>query len=166
VDRLFSPWRYQYVTRPDTSQTGGADCLFCRKAEERNDEDNRVLHRGVHNYVLLNLYPYTTGHLMIAPYAHVASLLDCAPEALQELVLLARRAEANLREAYRCEGLNMGFNIGSCAGAGVAGHLHFHVLPRWSGDANFMTSVGETRVIPEDLAVTWQKLVQQSWAIS
>jgi ATP adenylyltransferase len=110
--------------------------------------------------VLLNLYPYTTGHLMVAPYAHVPTLSESEPSALQEMMLLAQRAEAALRKAYNPSGFNMGLNIGESAGAGIAGHIHMHVLPRWPGDANFMTTIGETRVLPEDLDTTYAKLVE------
>ena len=117
-----------------------------------------MVYRGKHNFVLLNLYPYTSGHLMVAPYEHVARLEDAAPETVAEMMLTARRAERHLRAIYRPDGLNLGMNIGKAAGAGIAGHIHMHVLPRWTGDANFMTTVGETRVLPEDLEVTYQKL--------
>lgn len=126
------------------------------------DQENLILHRADHNYVLLNLYPYTNGHLMIAPYAHVATLEELAAEAAAEMMRLAQRADALLRERYRAPGINLGMNIGACAGAGVAGHIHMHVLPRWPGDANFMTTVGETRVLPEDLNDSWEKL-RQGW---
>lgn len=116
------------------------------------------MHRARHNAVILNLYPYTSGHLMVVPYAHVSTLEDCPAEVLSELILLAQAAEARLRAEYRCEGLNIGFNIGASAGAGVAGHLHLHLVPRWPGDANFMTTIGETRVLPEDLSDTYRRL--------
>ena len=116
------------------------------------------MHRGRLNFVLLNLYPYTNGHLMIAPYAHVATIEEASEETLADLMALTRRAAGALRSAYRPQGLNIGMNVGECAGAGVAGHIHMHVLPRWFGDTNFMTAVGETRVMPEDLRTTWQKL--------
>jgi ATP adenylyltransferase len=154
MDRLWSPWRYQYV-----SQTSGSTgCIFCQKSAEQKDEENLLIARASHNFVLLNLFPYSNGHLMIAPYAHVATLEDCPREALYEMIELAQKAEAVLRRLYRAAGMNLGLNIGECAGAGVAGHLHLHVVPRWPGDANFMTTLGETRVLPEDLATTWQRL--------
>jgi ATP adenylyltransferase len=153
MDRLWSPWRYRYV-----SQGAGEDCLFCTKHTENRDEENLVVHRGRHSFVLLNLYPYTNGHLMIAPYQHVATLEEADPEALAEMMHLTRRAESALRATYRAPGYNIGMNIGECAGAGVAGHIHVHVLPRWPGDSSFMTTVGETRVMPEDLHSSWQRL--------
>ena len=113
---------------------------------------------GSYNFILLNLFPYTSGHLMIAPYAHVATLEDAAEETATEMMLLTRLSQGKLRETYRAPGFNAGMNIGSSAGAGIAGHIHMHVLPRWPGDVNFMTTVGETRVLPEDLEETYRKL--------
>jgi ATP adenylyltransferase len=122
------------------------------------DEESLVLGRGEHVYVVLNRYPYSSGHLMVVPYVHVPDLSGLDQPALTEMILYARHAEGVLREVYRPGGLNLGLNLGECAGAGVAAHLHFHVLPRWSGDANFMTTIGETRVIPESLEDSWIKL--------
>lgn len=153
MDYLWSPWRYQYVSRE-----APRECIFCVKAVERRDVENFVLARGRHNFVLLNLYPYTTGHLMIAPYRHVATLAEADAQVLEEMIRLAQLAEAALGEVYRPKGFNLGMNIGECAGAGVAGHIHMHVLPRWPADSNFLTTVGETRVLPEDLATTYQRL--------
>src|ERR1044071_2175608 len=154
MDYLWSPWRYEYISTAHRP----AGCIFCQKAAEDKDEDNLVVWRGERNFVLLNLYPYTSGHLMVAPYEHVARLEDAAPETVSEMMLMARVAEKHLRAVYRPEGLNLGINIGRAAGAGIADHIHLHVLPRWTADANFMTTVGETRVLPEELALTYQKL--------
>ena len=159
MDYLWSPWRYRYVAQADPS----AGCIFCTKPAENRDAENFILYRARNNYVLLNIYPYTTGHLMIAPYQHVARLVDTTDDTVTEMMLLARRAEANLRTVYRPEGLNIGMNIGASAGAGITGHIHMHVLPRWVADANFMTTVGETRVLPEELPVTYEKLSKLSW---
>ena len=148
MDHLWSPWRYRYI---QTSKP--ADCIFCAKADEQ-----LIVCRANLNFVILNLYPYTTGHLMIAPYRHVATLAAADPDALQEMILLARDAERHLAAIYKPEGFNIGMNVGECAGAGVAGHIHMHVLPRWKGDANFLSTIGETRVMPEELPVTWKKL--------
>ena len=123
-----------------------------------DDARSFVVHRAARSYVILNRYPYTSGHLMVVPYDHVASLGELAGETLTEMILLARDAERHLREVYRPEGLNIGMNLGQAAGAGIAGHVHLHVLPRWTGDTNFMTVTGETRVVPEDLETTWRKL--------
>ncbi len=154
MDHLWSPWRYSYVTNASLQE----GCLFCVKAAEHKDRENFVVLRAERNFILLNLYPYTNGHLMVAPYAHVATLEEADPATLEEMMRLTQRAEKALRSVYQPGGLNIGMNIGQCAGAGVAGHIHMHVLPRWPGDASLMTSVGETRVIPEGLDTTYEKL--------
>jgi ATP adenylyltransferase len=158
MDYLWSPWRYRYhleAKRTDES------CIFCDMAAETCDgcdERNLIIHRGAHNFVVLNRYPYTSGHLMIVPFAHTARLIDVEDATDSEMMQLMRAAEGHLRDVYRPDGLNLGMNVGQSAGAGIAGHVHMHVLPRWSGDANFMTTIGETRVLPEDLSVTWKRL--------
>lgn len=154
MDYLWSPWRYQYVT---TAQAGSG-CIFCEIAAARQDEDNLVIYRGLRNLIVLNRYPYTTGHLMIVPYEHVDSLEGASSEGLQELILLARESQRHLRENYEPNGFNLGMNLGEIAGAGVAGHIHLHVLPRWAGDTSFITTVGESRVLPEELPLTYRKL--------
>jgi ATP adenylyltransferase len=154
LDYLWSPWRYQYITGAPSKPA----CIFCDIASSAQDEENYVLYRGKHNYVVLNRYPYTSGHLMVVPFEHVAGLSAASPDTTAEMMVLARHAEESLRTAYRPDGLNIGMNIGASAGAGVAGHIHLHVLPRWSGDVNFMTAVGETRVLPEALETTYAKL--------
>jgi ATP adenylyltransferase len=155
MDRLWSPWRYQYVSKA----AAGVPCIFCQKPSEQRDRENYILFRGEHNFVLLNLFPYTSGHLMIAPYRHVARLAEVDRPALAEMMDLAAEAERALTAVYRPQGLNLGMNLGECAGAGIAGHVHLHILPRWMGDANFMTTIGETRVLPEDLEVTYDRLL-------
>lgn len=158
MDYLWTPWRYQYV-----SQAGNnARCIFCEKAAQdaSQDREHLILHRGRLNFILLNLFPYTTGHAMVAPYAHVANLEDLATETLNEMMGLAQKLQTALKSCYRPEGYNLGMNLGKCAGAGVAAHLHLHLLPRWTGDSSFMTSIGETRVQPEDLAATYDKLLR------
>jgi ATP adenylyltransferase len=159
MDHLWSPWRYRYVSTAGPSDSNEAGCIFCVKSKEVRDEENLILHRGERAFVLLNLFPYTSGHLMVAPYEHVATLEDADEGTATEMMLLARTSQAKLREVYKAPGFNIGMNIGSCAGAGIAGHIHVHVLPRWPGDVNFMTSVGETRVIPEDIQETYRKLL-------
>jgi ATP adenylyltransferase len=126
--------------------------------EENNDEANYIVLRAEHNFLLLNLYPYTSGHLMIAPYQHVPTLAEASVRARAEMMELTARAEKALRVLYKPGGVNIGMNLGECAGAGVAGHIHMHVLPRWTGDASFMSTIGETRVLPEELDVTYQRL--------
>ncbi len=159
MDYLWSPWRYEYVTTAGEAE----ECIFCALPAENRDGDNYILHRARFNFVILNRYPYTSGHLLVAPYEHQATLEQTGSETLTEMILLARRAEGLLRANYKPDGLNMGINVGKAAGAGVAGHIHMHVLPRWVADANFMTSVGETRVLPEDLATTYEKLLR-AWS--
>ena len=154
MDYLWTPWRYQYVTQSNDA----GRCVFCSAAQSVDDAKTLVVARGEHNLVILNRYPYTSGHVMVVPYAHVATLGELSDEALVELIRLARECEKHLRAAYRPDGLNLGINEGKSAGAGIAAHLHLHVLPRWSGDTNFMTVVGETRVVPESLDVSWEKL--------
>ena len=127
-------------------------------ADPARDEQHLVVFRARYNFIVLNLFPYTSGHLMVVPYQHAASLGEVPSETTAELMELTRLAEKHLRSVYRPDGINLGMNIGVSAGAGVAEHIHMHVLPRWSGDANFMSTIGETRVIPEELHVTWQRL--------
>jgi ATP adenylyltransferase len=165
VDRLWTPWRYQYISGETSEKTRGASakdeseaCIFCALPRRTDDAENFILHRAKFNYIILNLYPYTSGHLMIVPFAHLADLDAAAKEITDELMDLTKRAQTALRESYHPHGFNLGMNLGAAAGAGVAGHIHLHIMPRWAGDANFMTTVGETRVIPEDLRTTYDKL--------
>jgi ATP adenylyltransferase len=153
MDYLWTPWRYRYVTNP--SKDDG--CIFC-EMQKLSDPESLIALRGQKGFVVLNRFPYTTGHVMVVPFAHLADLADCDPATLTEMMLLAQRVQKALQAAYRPQGFNLGMNLGRCAGAGVAGHLHLHVLPRWEGDTNFMTAVAETRLEPEDLAVTYEKL--------
>jgi ATP adenylyltransferase len=156
MDHLWSPWRYVYVSKAEPA--GG--CVFCVKAAEARDAENFIVYRGALNYVLLNIFPYTSGHMLIVPYEHVATLEEAGEAALTEMMLLAQRADRSLRRAYRPGGVNLGMNIGECAGAGIAGHIHMHIMPRWPGDVSFMSTVAETRVIPEDLDATYRKLLK------
>ena len=154
MDHLWSPWRYRYVTKADSDK----GCVFCAKAQADDDKTSLILFRGTHCFVILNLYPYTTGHLMVVPFAHVSTMEEAPVESLEEMMGLTRLASRHLREVYRPKGLNIGMNVGECAGAGIAEHIHMHVLPRWPGDVNFMTSIGETRILPEDLDTTYERL--------
>ena len=156
MKRLWTPWRMAYLTGADTSQPGSG-CVFCAKVGAP-DESEHVLYRGQFAFVTLNRYPYNNGHLMIIPYAHVASLENLDPPTLTELMLLTNRGLAALRQAYRPDGFNIGVNLGQAAGAGIADHVHIHIVPRWSADTNFMPIVGETRVIPETLDQTFSRL--------
>lgn len=155
MDRLFSPWRLRYVA---SEKRASAGCVFCRAIRRGSDRDNLILYRGDSHYVILNKYPYNNGHLMIVPTAHLASPSDAAPETLTEMMTLAVHCETALRTIYRPTGINLGMNLGRSAGAGIAGHYHLHVLPRWDGDTNFMTVVHGTRVIPESLRTSWGRL--------
>ncbi len=182
MDRLFTPWRYAYVTDKDANLDrkgvppkldgwpGDFHCVFCNmlaavdyaieRGMDRAEAEQAVglLERGQTAYLVLNAFPYSNGHLMVVPYRHEASLAALPVETAMEITLLLRRAERVLRKIYQPDGLNMGLNLGQSAGAGVAHHLHIHALPRWSGDTNFMTVTGETRVLPEMLSESWQRL--------
>jgi len=185
MDRLWTPWRYSYITRADPQSRSGVPaalnawpsteaedkhCIFCNMiaaveyaiangmSRETAEEAAQIVHRGSHCFVCLNAYPYSTGHVMIVPYQHLSSLAGLPADAANEMMLLAQRSELVLREVYSPDGLNMGLNLGQAAGAGIADHIHMHVLPRWVGDTNFMTVTAETRVLPEPLDVTWKKV--------
>jgi ATP adenylyltransferase len=153
MERLWSPWRLKYVT----GASGDAPlCIFCNTDDPGRDD--LILVRGRVSYVILNLYPYNNGHLMVAPVRHVANLASTTSEEQAELMRLTRHAEIALTEAYKPQGINVGINLGRPAGAGVVDHLHVHLVPRWNGDTNFMTVVGNVRVLPEDLAATAARL--------
>jgi ATP adenylyltransferase len=157
MERLWSPWRLSYVTG---ATAGPASCIFCDAAGPAADpaRDALVLVRRRLSFVVLNLYPYNSGHLMVAPNRHIASLGAATADELSEMMQLTRDAETALTEAYRPEGINIGLNLGRPAGAGIADHIHIHAVPRWAGDTNFMSVVGNTRVLPEDIADTAKRL--------
>jgi ATP adenylyltransferase len=150
---LFAPWRYEYLV--SDKQDG---CIFCEAAASGDDAKALVVHRGKRVFVLLNRYPYTNGHVMVAPLAHEAWFSDSGAETLTELITTVARAQKLIVSEFHTDGLNVGVNFGSAAGAGVPGHYHVHVVPRWAGDTNFMTVAGGVRVVPEDLATTRQRL--------
>ncbi len=155
MDHIWSPWRFKFISEGAPKD----ECVLCRIGRNRDqDERNFVVLRGEANYIVLNLYPYTAGHMMIVPYDHVSSLNRLPAEAAAEMMHLTRLAEGALRTVYRPQGLNLGMNLGEAAGAGIAEHIHMHILPRWTGDANFLSTIGETRMLPEELPVTWRKL--------
>jgi ATP adenylyltransferase len=156
MDYLWTPWRFQYMEQVTSGEQ--PECIFCDAVAQNRDEETLIVYRGRDAFVILNRFPYTSGHVMMVPYEHVAQLGLCKPEALDEMMELARRVEAAFQEDYRPDGMNLGMNLGRAAGAGVTGHLHLHMLPRWMGDSNFMTVVGETRVHPEELKTTYKKL--------
>jgi ATP adenylyltransferase len=147
MDRLYSPWRLEYVTAAPTPTSA---CIFC-DALESDEQARLVLATGRHCYVILNLYPYNSGHLMVVPHRHVGSLAELDADEANELMRLIRLAETALTEVYQPHGINVGLNLGRAAGAGVTDHLHFHLVPRWAGDTNFMSVVGSVRVLPEEI---------------
>jgi ATP adenylyltransferase len=154
MDYLWTPWRYAYVSAAEKA----VGCVFCDAAKAGDDAKTHIVHRGQHSFIILNTFPYTPGHVMIVPYAHLDELRRLPPEAANEMMALSKKMEDILRELYHPDGVNLGMNIGKAAGAGIAGHIHMHVLPRWVADANFMSVVGETRVLPETLDETWKRM--------
>ena len=160
MDILWSPWRYDYISSGESKDgSASAKCVFCDiLSSPADDEEKFILHRAGHNFVILNIYPYVSGHLMIVPFAHLADFDRAEKAATDEMMDLAKLCQSALRDVYKPNGMNLGMNFGKAAGAGVAEHFHMHILPRWVGDVNFMTSVGETRTIPESLQTTYEKL--------
>jgi ATP adenylyltransferase len=156
MDYLWTPWRFQYMVQARSDKQPG--CIFCDALERNADEQTLIAYRGKQNFVILNRFPYTSGHVMIVPFAHLAELNLCPRETLGEMMELAQRVETIYRQNYKPDGMNLGMNLGKAAGAGVAGHLHLHLLPRWVGDSNFMTVTAETRVLPEELKTTYARL--------
>jgi ATP adenylyltransferase len=154
MDFLWTPWRYRYLADPGKEDR----CIFCDALALNDDVKAQIVFRGKLSFIILNRFPYTSGHVMIVPYAHVADLPQCDPEALAEIMRLSQKMQTALSGIYHPQGFNLGMNLGRCAGAGVVGHLHLHMLPRWIGDANFMTTVAETRMEPEELSTTYEKL--------
>jgi ATP adenylyltransferase len=153
LERLYTPWRLAYVTGAAKS----SDCVFCA-ALASEDADPLIVLRGSTCFVILNLFPYNNGHLMVVPNRHIATLVDARPDELDEMMELTRLSEMGLREAFNPEGINVGINLGKAAGAGILEHLHIHLVPRWTGDTNFMTIIGQTRVLPQELPATADRL--------
>ena len=153
---VYAPWREGYLLAPKEKKEKG--CLFCRVMKEKRDKYNLILHRGENTFVIMNRYPYTSGHLMIVPYKHIGSLEKLKEDIAYELMLETRRAVGILKKALKPDGINIGMNLGRPSGAGVPGHLHVHVVPRWSGDTNFMPVVGDTRVVSISLSTTYKIL--------
>lgn len=153
---LYSPWRIDYIMgeKPE-------DCVMCRARDHAHDEDNLILYRGKACYIMLNRYPYNNGHLMIVPYAHENRINDLSPETWEEACGLMRICEQAFQEVYHCEGINIGLNLGTASGAGIAEHLHIHMVPRWTGDSNFMSVVSGERVIPEPFETSYKRLKQE-----
>jgi ATP adenylyltransferase len=154
MDYLWTPWRYRYVAEVKNA----AGCVFCNTSAANRDEEMLIVFRGVKNFIILNRYPYTSGHVMIVPYAHTADFAALDTATMAEMMSLAQRVQAAIEQTYHPDGFNLGMNLGRSAGAGIADHLHLHLLPRWAGDTNFMTTVSETRLEPEDLSATYAKL--------
>jgi ATP adenylyltransferase len=155
MERLWAPWRLQYVT---TEKGGG--CIFCEKPLSGDDRAAHIVRRGALAYVMLNTYPYNNGHIIVAPYAHLANLEDLPPDTLHEMMDLAQLSTRALKSSFNPDGMNLGFNLGAAAGAGIKDHLHLHLVPRWQGDTNFMPVIGDVRVIPELLDQTFDKLTE------
>lgn len=181
MEYLWTPWRYAYITSSDKTTRAGVPkaleawpgdlgCVFCNliasvdyairhgMPTEEADAAAGLVYRARHSFIVLNAFPYTSGHVMIMPYAHLDRIAQLPVEAAHELMDLAQQTERVLERVYHPQGLNLGMNLGQAAGAGVAGHLHLHAMPRWVGDTNFMTVIGEARVLPEDLPTTWRRL--------
>lgn len=153
MERLWAPWRLEYITADKTE-----GCVFCVFPARQNDRENRILHRGEHAFVIMNAFPYSNGHLLIAPYRHTADLAELTDEENLDMMRLVRKSIRVLREAFRPDGINVGVNQGTAAGAGIADHVHMHIVPRWNGDTNFMPVFADVKVIPEALEVTYDKL--------
>ena len=156
TERIWAPWRLEYVK--DASKDSEDECIFCAKPAEDDDEACLIVHRGELSFVILNLYPYTNGHLMVAPFEHMGRIQDLSAETTAEMMALAQRAMTRLEEVYAPQGFNVGINQGRVAGAGVEHHIHMHVVPRWGGDTNFMPVLADTRVMPQTLEQTYEAL--------
>jgi ATP adenylyltransferase len=160
MENLWSPWRMKYIS--DSGNTGG-ECVFCTFPKMPDGPANLVVHRGENAFAILNRYPYTTGHLMVVPFLHVPSIEDLTPATRFEMIEMVNKAIGILRAVYQPEGFNIGVNLGSAGGAGIAEHAHIHVVPRWAGDTNFMSTTGEIRVLPEDLGMTFKR-ISEYWS--
>jgi ATP adenylyltransferase len=158
AERLWAPWRFEYVTKAAKPQKDG--CIFVELPASANDRENLILFRGERAFVMMNAFPYTNGHLMVAPYRHTALIEELDEEELLETSVLVARAVKWLKKAYDPQGFNIGANIGAAAGAGIPSHVHWHIVPRWSGDTNFMTTVGDVRVLPQSLPDSYDLLAR------
>ncbi len=155
MDRLWSPWRFEYIRTADKAPS----CVFCDMLGQNRDQENFLLLRGPHAFVVLNLFPYTSGHVLVVVNRHISFLGAASDRELHEIIDLSRQCEHALHQEYQPDGYNIGFNLGRAAGAGVEHHLHLHVVPRWVGDSNFVSVLGETRVLPEELHTTYKRLL-------
>lgn len=158
METMWSPWRMKYINNTDKP----GECVFCTAPQLPDGPDNLIVHRGEHAFVILNRFPYTTGHLMIVPFEHQSSLDALTTETRAEMMELVNQAIKVMRKEYKPQGFNVGINLGSAAGAGIAEHMHIHIVPRWNGDTNFMSTVGEVRVLPEELEATLAR-VTKAW---
>jgi ATP adenylyltransferase len=156
MKRLFSPWRMKYIQNTKGNEEGG--CIFCNALTTEDSPANLVIARGKAAFALLNLFPYTSGHMMVAPYDHKANLDEISAAARAEMMELVSQCIVTLKQVYQPQAFNVGANIGEAAGAGVPGHVHLHIVPRWSGDTNFMSTVGEVRVLPETIDETYKRI--------
>jgi ATP adenylyltransferase len=154
--RIWAPWRLAYVK--DASKDIEDDCIFCAKPAAGDDEASLIVHRGERCFVILNIFPYTNGHLMVAPFEHIGRIQDLSPETVAEMMALAQEAMGRLEEVYDPHGFNVGFNQGRVAGAGFEHHIHLHVVPRWGGDTNFMPVIADTKVMPQTLEQSYEAL--------
>lgn len=154
---LWAPWRMEYIVNCDKP----SDCIFCEKPKEDNDKENLIVHRGQYNFIIMNRYPYNNGHLMIVPYKHTCELNQLDPEEKSEWLDLVELSQVALAKVMAPHGFNVGMNMGRVAGAGIAEHLHFHIVPRWNGDTNFMPVLGHAKVVSEGLEATWEKITNE-----
>jgi ATP adenylyltransferase len=157
MERLWAPWRMQYIKKADEAE----GCIFCTFPAEQKDEENLILFRAPQAFIILNAFPYSNGHLMVTPYRHTANLDDLSPEEMLEMMTLTRRGVNLLKAAFKPDGFNIGMNMGKVAGAGIADHVHIHIVPRWNGDTNFMPVLGDVRVIPESLNAVYARLREE-----
>ncbi len=162
MERLYAPWRMAYIEQPEKPKAGSTGCVFCDAAASADDVQNLIVHRGASAFVLLNKFPYSNGHLLVVPYRHTANLTDLDDAATLELLTLAKTAQAALTQAMHPEGFNLGMNLGVAAGAGIADHLHLHVVPRWDGDTNFMPVISDVKVMPDALEHSCL-LLREAW---
>jgi len=156
MKRIWAPWRMQYILMEHKS----GECILCDKPAEKNDRENYILYRGSHNFIILNAYPYTSGHLMVAPYRHIGNITEADAKESKELFELIQLCVKLLTQTMKPDGFNIGMNIGKVAGAGLEGHIHMHIVPRWNGDNNYMSVVADTRVLSEGLVATYKKLME------
>ena len=152
---IWAPWRMDYILGPKEKE-----CIFCVKPREDDDKKNLIIYRGKYNYVILNLYPYNNGHLMVVPYRHTSDIQGIGADDADEMMSLTRRCVGALKGAFKAQGFNIGMNLEAASGAGIDEHIHMHVVPRWRGDTNFMPVIGETRVIPQHIQTTYEALAE------